>query len=329
MLAVDPAQAGAQRRGPRRPHEPVPLVQRAAASASARGPALGGVGPVLGRAEGVVGDEDLRAVGSSARHSCSGRVHSCASQPSLSRASATHPGDRRLAHLGRPGEHGEAWRSSSVHRARYARVGTKTPASSWAAATSSVERATRLVDEALELAHAERPRARAAEPAGGRRARRRAGWRRRARPARRPGRRATWPRPGRARRAGARRRSAPAASGAAARSAAWPGRDAAASHSSGARRRRRWITISVGPGQLGQARRADPVHRGRRGDGGEDAPPGRVPHAGVVEHGAAEPLEGEPAELVQAVGRGAHTGVVAGSRLARPRVESNVVMTTR
>ena len=62
-LAVQPAQPGAQRRGPRRPDEPVRLVGRAQDAVELARPALGGVRAVLGRAERVVGDEQLRRCG--------------------------------------------------------------------------------------------------------------------------------------------------------------------------------------------------------------------------------------------------------------------------
>ena len=74
-LAVQPPQPGAQRRGAGGPDEPVPLVGRLQDAVEVGRPALGGVGAVLGRAERVVGDEQLRlgaveALPRSARASC-------------------------------------------------------------------------------------------------------------------------------------------------------------------------------------------------------------------------------------------------------------------
>jgi hypothetical protein len=61
-LAVDAPQAGAQRRGARGPDQLVAVVERVQHAVELVRPALGGVRTVLGRPEGVVGDEQLRAL---------------------------------------------------------------------------------------------------------------------------------------------------------------------------------------------------------------------------------------------------------------------------
>ena len=99
-LAMDPAQTGSQGGGPGGPQEPVALVHRAQDPIELARPALGRLWSVLGRAEGVVGDEDPWAVAIEPAPELVG-ARALVRLPTLD-----HPRegdgarDRRLSHLG-------------------------------------------------------------------------------------------------------------------------------------------------------------------------------------------------------------------------------------
>ena len=110
-------EAGAQRRRPRRPDQHVALVQRAQQALHLARPALGRVGPVLGRAERVVGHEHLRAV-VRPRGPDLLRPRALVRLPPVGhQGERDHPRHRRLAHLRRPGEDGEAMAPQHGERA--------------------------------------------------------------------------------------------------------------------------------------------------------------------------------------------------------------------
>jgi hypothetical protein len=108
VLAVDTPQAGAQRRGARRPEQPVALVRRAQHAVELECPAFGRVGPVLRRAERVVGDEHLRPVARVALAELLGADAFVRLPAGAERGQRNRAGDRGLPHLRRAGQHGEA-----------------------------------------------------------------------------------------------------------------------------------------------------------------------------------------------------------------------------
>jgi hypothetical protein len=100
-------QPGLQGRRARGPDQPVTIVERAQEAIHLARPALRGIRAVLGGTEGVVGDEHLRPPGFEGPPDfVGGRALMCL--PARRHlGQRDHPGGRRLAHLGRPGEDGE------------------------------------------------------------------------------------------------------------------------------------------------------------------------------------------------------------------------------
>ena len=156
-----PAQRGVQRRRPRGPDQPVAIVEGAEQPLHRPRPALGGVRAVLGGAERVVGDEHLAPrCGSKAACRSSGRG-ALVGLPAVGHlGQGDHARDRGLAHLGRPGEHGEAVLAQGPHARGRRRGWARTRAASRSASPrSSVERSAAVaVDERVEVAHAQQRR---------------------------------------------------------------------------------------------------------------------------------------------------------------------------
>ena len=106
-FALDPTQPRPQRRRPRRPDQPVVRVQRCQHARELSCPLLGGVGPVLGRPERIVGDEHLRPTAIK-RAPYLLRADAVMGRPPRSELrQRDHVSDRRLAHLRRSRQHHE------------------------------------------------------------------------------------------------------------------------------------------------------------------------------------------------------------------------------
>ena len=162
VLAVDAAEARLERRRARRPHEPVALVERAAGCGRGRAPS--GRRRRAGTRSSRRRRRRRRAArgrGSNASQTCSGRMHSCTSQPSVASAS---PSVRAIAVLpisGGPVTTAKRWRSSvSSVRAVGARRHEDPGELARGGLVPRRARPDGVVEQRVEVAHAEHASAR-------------------------------------------------------------------------------------------------------------------------------------------------------------------------
>ena len=94
----------------------MPVVEPAQQPLEGPRPRLPGIRPVLGRAEGVVGDEDLRPVAAPGRPDLVGGQALVGLPAVAGQARGRHPGDGRLAHLRRSAEDHEPVPAQRVER---------------------------------------------------------------------------------------------------------------------------------------------------------------------------------------------------------------------
>ncbi len=107
VLSVDPADAGVQRGGTRRPDQPVVLVCVLENAIQFDRPVLGSIGAILGRSKGIVGDEHLALVAIKGPPELL-RGRALVHLPALAELhKAEDARGCRLPHLGRAGQHGE------------------------------------------------------------------------------------------------------------------------------------------------------------------------------------------------------------------------------